>query len=65
MATKSDTIIITVPKEYPKQPDLFVSINAETYMIKRGVPVEVPRSVYAVIAESEERRMAYLERAAL
>lgn len=33
--------------------DVSVSVNGVTYQIKRGIPVEVPRFVADVLAESE------------
>ena len=43
--------------------DVFVSVNGRTWMIKRGVEIEVPDYVAEVLDwanESEEREFAYL-----
>ena len=48
----------------PDESDLFVSVNNETFMIKRGVEVEIPDYVYAEIKRAEEQRMANLDQIA-
>ena len=42
----------------------FVAVNEKTYLIKRGIEVEVPESVYEVLRNAEEAQaeaMAYQE----
>lgn len=44
---------IKLPRIRDREEDVFVSINERTWMIKRGVEVEVPQCVASVIADSE------------
>lgn len=52
MATKK--VKIKIPRTKADQEDVFVSVNMETYIIKRGVEVEVPDYVAEVIQHQEE-----------
>mgnify|MGYP003289642570 CR=1 FL=1 len=52
MATKK--VKIKIPRTKADQEDVFVSVNMETYLIKRGVEVEVPDYVAEVIQHQEE-----------
>lgn len=52
MATKK--VKIRIPRTKADQEDVFVSVNMETYLIKRGVEVEVPDYVAEVIQHQEE-----------
>lgn len=45
---------IRIPRERADQEDVFVSVNMETFLIKRGVEVEVPDYVYEVLMHREE-----------
>ena len=45
---------IRIPRTRADQEDVFVSVNMETYLIKRGVEVEVPDYVAEVIQHKEE-----------
>lgn len=54
MAEKKKTVHIRIPKLYPKQEDVFVSVNDYTCIIKRGVEVEVPDFVAEVLRHQEE-----------
>ena len=45
---------IKIPRTRKDQEDVFVSVNLKTYLIKRGVEVEVPVSVAEVIRHQEE-----------
>lgn len=45
---------IRIPRTKADQEDVFVSVNMETYLIKRGVEVEVPDYVAEVIRHQEE-----------
>ena len=46
--------------------DKFVGVNGKSYLIKRGVPVRMPRAVYEVLKNSNEQLMCaekYMESA--
>lgn len=45
---------IKIPRTRKDQEDVFVSVNLNTYLIKRGVEVEVPEAVAEVIRHQEE-----------
>lgn len=45
---------IRIPRTKADQEDVFVSVNLRTYMIKRGVEVEVPDFVAEVLRHQEE-----------
>lgn len=49
---KEETVKIKIPKD-GKKGDVFVSVNERTWLIKRGVEVEVPACVAEVIANAE------------
>ena len=53
MATKN-TVKIRIPRTKSDQEDVFVSVNMETFIIKRGVEVEVPDYVAEVLQHQEE-----------
>lgn len=57
MATNKDTVKIKLPLTKNEKDDVFVGLNGNTYLIKRGVEVEVPRGV-AKILENRERMLA-------
>lgn len=44
--------------------DVFVAVGSERYAIKRGVEVQVPRKIRAVIENAEEQNIAAAEYAA-
>ena len=44
--------------------DVFVGVNGETYLIQRGVDVEVPKAVAEVLRHSEEMDNAAMARIA-
>ena len=52
MATKK--VKIKIPRTKADQEDVFVSVNMETFLIKRGVEVEVPDYVAEVLQHQEE-----------
>lgn len=52
MATKK--VKIKIPRTKADQEDVFVSVNMETFIIKRGVEVEVPDYVAEVLQHQEE-----------
>lgn len=45
---------VRIPRTKADQEDVFVSVNLRTYMIKRGVEVEVPDFVAEVLLHQEE-----------
>lgn len=44
---------IRLPRNRKEEDDMFVSVNERTWIIKRGVEVEVPECVAEVIRNSE------------
>lgn len=52
--TKRKMVKIRIPRERVDQEDVFVSVNMETFLIKRGVEVEIPDYVYEVLMHQEE-----------
>lgn len=61
-----DKVTVTLPRATGKEEDtVFVSLNSKGYLIKRGVPVRVPRPVADIIREAERqqaRQRAYTDR---
>ena len=55
-APKEKTVKIRIPKFKANQEDVFVSVNERTWIVQRGVEVEVPECVAEVIRRSEEMR---------
>jgi hypothetical protein len=53
-APKEKMVKIRIPRTKADQEDVFVSVNMRTWLIKRGVEVEVPECVAEVIRHSEE-----------
>lgn len=53
-APKEKLVKIRIPKVKANQEDVFVSVNERTWLIKRGVEVEVPECVAEVIRHQEE-----------
>lgn len=63
MATKNEAINTTeakepmvkirIPRDRRDEGDLFVSVNERTFIIQRGVEVEVPECVAEVIRNAE------------
>ena len=51
------TVRIMLPYD-SSEGDMFVSVNERTFLIKRGVEVEVPECVAEVIRERERRIMS-------
>ena len=48
------TVKIRLPRDRQEQEDVFVGINERTWLIKRGVEVEVPECVAEVLRHREE-----------
>lgn len=60
-------IKIRLPLTKDQSEDVFVSINARTWLIKRGVEVEVPECVAEILRNQEEqllKNMAYEDKVA-
>ena len=51
---KEKMVKIRIPKLKANQEDVFVSVNERTWIVKRGVEVEVPECVAEVIRHQEE-----------
>jgi hypothetical protein len=57
MATVNATVKkvkIRLPLTRTEKNDVYVSVNGKSYLIKRGVDVEVPESVAKVLRHKEE-----------
>ena len=51
--TKEKMVKIKLPRD-KKEPDVFVSVNERSWLIQRGVEVEVPECVSEVLRHREE-----------
>ena len=51
---KEKMVTIRIPRTKANQEDVFVSVNMRTWLIKRGVEVEVPECVAEVLQHQEE-----------
>ena len=51
---KEKTVTIRLPKNRSQQEDVFVSVNNRTWLIQRGVQVEVPLCVAEVLRHQEK-----------
>lgn len=51
---KEKLVKIRIPRERERQDDVFVCVNGRTWLIKRGVEVEVPECVAEVIRNAED-----------
>lgn len=49
-----DLVTIRVPRDRDNQDDVFVAVNGRTWLIKRGVDVEVPPCVVEVLRNQED-----------
>lgn len=52
---KRKMVKIRIPRTKANEEDVFVSVNMETFIIKRGVKVEVPDYVAEVLTHQEEQ----------
>ena len=52
--TDPKMVKVRIPRTKADQEDVFVSVNLRTYIIKRGVEVEVPEFVAEVLRHQEE-----------
>lgn len=54
-ASKKEKLVkVKIPKVKANQEDVFVSVNERTWIVKRGVEVEVPECVAEVLQHQEE-----------
>lgn len=51
---KEKMVKIKIPRTKKDQEDVFVSVNMRTWIVKRGVEVEVPECVAEVLRHQEE-----------
>ena len=51
---KEKLVKIRIPRIKANQEDVFVSVNERTWIVKRGVDVEVPECVAEVLRHQEE-----------
>lgn len=51
---KEKMVKIRIPRTRADEGDVFVSVNMRTWLIKRGVEVEVPECVAEVLRHQEE-----------
>lgn len=60
--TETEKLVrIRLPLTRDKQTDVFVRVNHRTWLIKRGVDVEVPECVAEVLRNSEDAELAAME----
>ena len=60
---EKDTEVIHLFKDSQRyKAPVFVGVNGETYLVQRGVPVEVPKAVAEVLQHSEEMENAAMEK---
>ena len=58
---KEKMVKIRLPLTKEQTDDVFVRVNTRTWLIKRGVEVEVPECVEEVLRHSEEQMLEALE----
>lgn len=63
-APKEKTVKVKIPKLKKNQEDVFVSVNERTWIVKRGVEVEVPECVAEVLKHQEEMQDHIMESSA-
>lgn len=59
--TTEKTVRIRLPLSRENSAPVPVGLNDRTFLIKRGVDVEVPESVAKILEESERAKMAAFE----
>ena len=52
-AAKEKLVKIRIPRDRNRDDDVFVCVNGRTWLIKRGIEVEVPECVAEVIRNAE------------
>lgn len=61
---KEETVKVRIPKTKEQQDAVFVSVNDRTWLIPRGVEVEIPKCAAAQLLHQQEmleEAMAYQE----
>ena len=58
---KVKTVKIKIPKTRENTDDVYVAVNGKSFLIKRGVSVEVPAYVAEVLEHSEEMQAESME----
>ena len=58
---KEKTVKVRIPKTKEQQDDVFVSVNNRTWLIQRGVEVEVPECVAEVLMHQQEMAEAAMD----
>ena len=58
---QEELVTIRIPLLRDDQSDVFVRVNHRTWLIKRGVPVQVPKCVLEVIENSEKAELEAME----
>ena len=53
-ALQEKMVKIRIPRTKKDEEDVFVSVNMRTWLVKRGVEVEVPECVAEVLRHQEE-----------
>ena len=56
------SLYIPITAETADEPDVFVGVNGNNFLIQRGVDVEVPRYVAMIIQNSRDQEMRALMR---
>ncbi len=59
--TKDKKAKIRLPITKTEKDDVFVGLNGKTYLIKRGVEVEVPAGVAEILKRKDEMLVAAME----
>lgn len=59
---KEELVTVQLPLTREKQDDVFVGLNGQTWKIKRGEPVEVPKAVKEILDNSERMDRLALQR---
>lgn len=54
LETAPKMVKVRIPRTRKDEEDVFVSVNLNTYLVKRGVEVEVPDFVAEVLRHQEE-----------
>lgn len=55
------TVSIRLPRTREEQGDVFVSVNERTWLVRRGVDVDVPACVAEVLRTAERARAVAFE----
>lgn len=61
MANTKNTVRIKIPLSRGNNEDVWVAVNGRSYLIKRGVYVDVPAAVAEVLQHSEEMEAQAME----